>query len=165
MSLRTRVALIMLVIAVAATTAVAALAVEITSTMLTRAADNAVLRVANIPRLAQRLAQPNTPRAVRAVVPADTSVQVEQGSSDPVLLWGDQSVPVPAWVQGRAGTGPVFFDATVDSTTYRAVATIEADGSLVVVSKDMSVAQSVIADLIRQLIVVGVVVALVAGAV
>ncbi|MEI8081398.1 MAG: HAMP domain-containing sensor histidine kinase [Actinomycetes bacterium] len=165
MSLRTRVALITLVIAVSATIVVSALAVEITSTMLTKAADNAVLRVANIPRLSQRLTQANGPRAVRAVVPADTSVQVDKAGDAPVLLWGDQSVPVPEWAISAVGSGPVFFDATVDSTPYRAVAKTDSDGSLVVVSKDMSVAQAVIDDLVRRLILVGAVVALVAGAV
>lgn len=162
MSLRTRVALIMLVIAVAATAAVSALAVQITSSMLDRAADAVLIRVAGIQKLSQRLQLADSPRAARAVVPASVSVQQGSGAGA-TLLWGDQIVPVPASVTDNGKVRSVIFDTDANGNPYRAIAVTEPNGSMLVISVDMQVSQSVVADLVRKLLVVGVVVAAIAG--
>lgn len=162
MSLRTRVALIMLVIAVAATPAVSALAVQITSSMLDRAADAVLIRVAGIQKLSQRLALAESPRAARAVVPASVSVQQESGTGA-TLLWGDQIVPVPTSVTENGRPRSVIFDTEVNGNPYRAIAVAEPNGSTLVISMDMQVSQSVVADLVKKLLVVGFAVAGIAG--
>jgi len=145
MSLRAKIAIAMVAIAVLVTLLVTVLATRVTTRSLTNAIDLRLERVAQAPNLVKRLENLQVSgsgggalRGLSFALNDNNIVQVQSGTKDVEVLWGNDPIMIPAsklaWAQANLGEP---FSFSVAGTAYRAIVQAGSAGSTILIGQDM----------------------------